>query len=148
MYGNLITIQIIDLANVSFVEQLKYMRNTTILLGIDGTGLMSSLFMLNVCGFVIHIGTYKMQTILPHKGDNFIPLMEAGTGKDRYIYSEIKHLNDVTTNQKEKLRNLSFVNMTIGERRKLALQQNVRLPIDQYLTLLEQAMNKVEVCLK
>ncbi|CAF3165531.1 unnamed protein product [Rotaria socialis] len=138
--------QIIDLAGISFADQLRYMRNTTILFAIDGTALVNSLFMLNPCGVVIHIGTYMMRVLVPGKGKNFRPLVEAGTGKNRYIYSEIQRLIDVHDVQRNRLRNISLFKMTPSQRFRLAVQQDVRLPLPQYLKLLKEAMNMVQLC--
>ncbi len=146
-YGHAIVVQIIDLADIPFSDQLRFMRNTTILLGIDGTGLMNSLFMLNPCGVVIHIGTYMMRVLVPGKGGNFRPLAEAGTAKNRYIYSEIRNLIDVSVAQRDRFRRIPIGNMTRDQRYHLVKNQDIRLPPSQYLELMEKAMNMTQICL-
>lgn len=108
---------------------------------------MNSLFMLNLCGVVIHIGTYKMRYIRPIKGKNFEHLMEGGTDKNRFIYSEIQNLTNVHERYRARLSNLSVENMPDMERFVLVTQQDVTLPATQYFDLLGKAISMVKTCL-
>lgn len=66
---------IVRLEKLHFLEQVRLMRQTTLLLGMDGTGLLNAAFMSPPAG-VISIMMYRLREINPHKGDNFRNLIE------------------------------------------------------------------------
>ena len=42
--GNMMSLQIVEFANLPFEEQLKIVRNTSVLIGVHGAGLMNILY--------------------------------------------------------------------------------------------------------
>lgn len=81
---------VVRLEKLHFLEQIRLMRQTTLLIGMDGTGLLNAAFMSPPAG-VVSVMMYRLREITPHKGHNFRNLIE----KMGLCWSdiEVKHAN-------------------------------------------------------
>jgi hypothetical protein len=155
------TAQIVDFERCTFTEQLAYMRNSTILVGIDGSGLLNAAFMRN-CSTVIrimpwgscneHIGN------LVHKGENFKNLAEkvAGTWIS-YCITDPRHtvyhrhtgpaIFDLLNQTGMDASSLKIAKKFTHEQRLgFFMGQDSIVDVSEFVTLIKQAVEKNAAC--
>ncbi|KAF5828576.1 hypothetical protein DUNSADRAFT_17391 [Dunaliella salina] len=148
-------VNVTDFSKISIPVQISLMKTTSLLVGIDGTGLINAAFLPYPCGAMIHLRTFGTSTLKPRKGSNFRALALFGAGlyyawensdfSSAVFHSQVprKIIQLLRRGQVSPLQDQTFTSRQKGT---TILRQDTNVSISDVLILADRARHEIIRC--